>query len=158
MSVVDYDDPQYLELEWSEESDQLSVPHAVVDRYEIRKRRYARALQIAERLEEFDEQFSVLINALVRWMHKRSDIAGGYLTMRDGSFLFAVVRTACEYDEEFEDSLSDLDIKLANDGDLNLLKVDAIGLPPASDAALSSFLDPDNTLKLPTSWRQKPTI
>lgn len=136
-------------LQWNEEGLVL-VTAADEDRFAIKVRRAVEILQQAGRREEFRDQFKLLLGVLAGWLKDRSDIERAFLTQRDGAFSFVVMRSVCEYDDDFEDELSTIDFHIANDTDLNLIKMDAIALPPVSDAAVRSFLDPDFVMEYAT--------
>ncbi len=77
------------------------------------------------------------------WIVSRNqEVSRAYLTMRDESLCFLVERKVAQYDPSFEDALSDLDIKISEDSDLDGIGVYSMALPPVSDDALESFLHP----------------
>ncbi len=85
----------------------------------------------------------LLMKTLVGWLEKRMDIDQAFLTLRDGSLAFVVVRNKSHYDADFEDCLSELDIQISEDVDLNLIELDVIALPEVSRNGLRSFLHPE---------------
>ncbi|MEQ1891017.1 MAG: hypothetical protein ABL998_00605 [Planctomycetota bacterium] len=91
-------------------------------------------------------RFDLLLTRLQDWVLQRGDLRDAYLTMRDGGFVFLTVRKEATYDAKFEDELTTLDVELAHDQDLRC-EVDVLAMPPASDAALQSFLSPGLTLR-----------
>lgn len=133
-------------LRW-DEGGLVTVHPEDESRFVVKIHRAIEILQQAGREEEFRDQFELLLQILAGWLKQRSDIARAFLTHRDGVLAFVVVRTSREYDDAFEDELSDLDFKIANDPDLKLIKMDAIALPPASEAAIGSFLDPEFSME-----------
>ncbi len=128
---------------WSEKDGLITVTSQDEDRFNIKLNRAVEALQQADKVDKFKRQFNLLIKILLGWVKERSDVRDAHLTLRDGGFSFVVVRQVPEYNEEFEDELSDLDYRIANDVDLDLLKLDVIGLPPASQEAIQTFIDPN---------------
>jgi hypothetical protein len=134
-------------LDWESADGLVTVTPKDQDRFSIKVRRAIEILQQTQRAEEFARQFNLLLRMLAEWLQGRSDVERAYLTHRDGALAFVVMRAFCEYDDAFEDSLSEVDYQIANDADLNLIKMDAVGLPLASDNAVSSFLDPNFTLE-----------
>ena len=136
-----------VQLRWDTRDGLLTVTPEDEDRFSIKVGRAIELLQQANRAEEFQQQFTLLLRLLAQWLQDRSDTERAFLTQRDGALAFVVVRASSEYDDDFEDALSDLDFGIANDADLNLVTLDAIGLPLASDSAVSSFLDPTFTLE-----------
>ncbi|HUT10219.1 MAG TPA: hypothetical protein VMY42_06965 [Thermoguttaceae bacterium] len=113
------------------------------DRFSIKVSRVIEILQQAKRPDDFKQQFNLLLRILAGWLAGQPGVGEAFVTLRDGALAFVVVRNSCKYDEQFEDALSELDFDCANDPDLNLIRMDAIALPPASASALSSFLDPE---------------
>lgn len=125
------------------------------DRFSIRMRRAAEILQLGNRLDELTQQFKVLLNVLANWLKDRTDISSAHITQRDGALACVVVRTVAEYDPDFEDALSDLDMEIANDPDLNLVRLRMVSLPCVSEDSLLSFLDPTFSLSLSNVWQGK---
>ncbi|MGD0900787.1 MAG: hypothetical protein ABR915_23385 [Thermoguttaceae bacterium] len=106
-----------------------------------------RAIEILQlvgvQFEIFSDQFALLLRVLAEWINDHRDaILAAYLTGRDGALVFVIVRNRCEFDDAFEDLVSDLDFRVANDSDLGFIRMDAIALPLASQAAVASFIDP----------------
>ena len=62
--------------------------------------------------------------------------------MRDNSLAFVIVHREAAYDEDFQDDLADLEFEIANDPDLDLVKLKTLALPNVTGEALHSFLDP----------------
>lgn len=128
-------------LHWDEGGLVIVTPQDQ-DRFGVKIRRAIEILQLAGRVDEFENQFNLLLGTLGRWLKCQDNIARAFLTHRDGALAFVVVRSESQCDDAFEDELSDLDYAIANDPDLNLIRLHAMALPPASDAAIGSFLDP----------------
>ena len=135
-----------LQLDWSDDHGQITVTPRDEDRFTIKMRRAIEVLQRAAKEDLFQKQFKVLLGILGQWALNRPDVKGSYITLRDGRLAFVVVRTESTYNEQFEDDLSELDISIANDVDLDLIELDAIGLPNVSAEALKSFLHPEFNL------------
>jgi len=129
------------QLRWNGEGVVIVTPEDS-DRFGVKLHRAIEVLQQADHADEFKRQFNLLLCVLAGWLKDRSDIDRAFLTHRDGVLAFVVVRASCEYDDDFEDALSSLDFSVANDADLDRIKMDAITLPPASDSAIRSFLAP----------------
>jgi hypothetical protein len=132
-----------VQLDWVMKDGTVTVTPREQDRFVLKMRRAIEILQQAGEAERFHDQFNLLLRMLAEWLRSHQDaVAKAYLTDRDGALAFVVVRTSCEYDDDFEDVVSELDFRVANDPDLNLLKMDVIALPLATDAAITSFIDP----------------
>ena len=60
--------------------------------------------------------------------------------MRDAGLLFLVVLKEKPFNQKIEDSLTELDIAIAQDDDLDLIKLSVLALPKASKDSIESFL------------------
>jgi len=136
-----------VQLRWDMKDGLVVVTAEDQDRFAIKVRRAIEILQQGDHADKFGTEFQLLLRLLAEWLKDRSGIEKAFLTHRDGALSFVVVRSSCEYDDDFEDALSDLDVDIAADTDLSLIKMDAIALPPASETALRSFLDPEFTFE-----------
>lgn len=132
-----------VQLTWSEKDGLITVTSQDEDRFNIKLNRAIEVLQQADRVDKFKQQFNLLLKVLGDWLKGRDDVRDAHLTLRDGGLSFVVVRLLPAYSEQFEDELSELDYKIANDVDLDLIKLDAIGLPPTSGEAMQTFFDPN---------------
>jgi len=137
-----------VQLDWSIEEGMVTITPRNEDRFSIQMRRAVEILQQSERRDKVQSQFHLLFKELGRWVNDQGGIHSAIVTQRDGSIAFVVVRSKKSYDEDFEDSLSELDFRIANDPDLDLLTLDMLSLPRVSDEALRSFLDPHFSIEL----------
>lgn len=133
-------------LEYSDEGGMVTVTPKDRDRFSIQLNRAIEILQRAAKAEQFRSQFSLLLRTLAEWLKSRDDVQSAHVTLRDGSLLFLVMRKSADYDEAFEDELSDLDVAIANDTDLDLIRLNIMSLPCVSNDGLRSFLDPNLAL------------
>lgn len=131
-----------LQLDWSDQDGVVTVTPRDYDRYVLRVRTAIDRLQRSGKEDKFEQQFNLLARELATWLSERDDVGNAFVTIRDGSFLFLVVTPELQCSDEFEDELSALDIKIANDAELQLMTLDVLALPDASEQALSAFLDP----------------
>ena len=133
-----------VEIDWYAEEDRVEVTPRDQQRFELQKDRVIDLLQLANHGEK---QLLLLLQLLGRWIDRNSaKIANAYLTLRDNTLLFLIISNAPACDDEFEDELSDLDLALANDPDLRLIRLNTLVLPPASPEALDSFFHDEFTL------------
>ena len=133
-----------MQLDWFAEADQVEVTARDQQRFEIQKDRAIEVLRQAKNAERFGKQFDLLLSILGSWLQDRTDrLISAHLTLHDGAFAFLVIMRQFQYNPELEDQLSDLDIQVANDPQLDLIRVNMSLMPPVSEEALSSFLDPD---------------
>jgi len=135
------------QLVWHEEVGSVVVTPRDQDRFCVKLHKAIEALQKLSRAEEFGKQFRLLMRVVAEWIRGRPEVAKAYLTLRDGALMLIVVRSTVRYDADFEDALSDLDLRIAEDADLNLIRISSLALPQASDEAVASFLHPEFTLE-----------
>lgn len=130
-----------VELDWYDGNETIRVTPRDQDRFEISKDQAIDVLQINEEHRIlFGKQFNLLLSELADWIDDHiASIKVAYVTMRDASFLFVVVKRDPLFDLEFEDHLSDLDFRLANDTALDLVSINTMSLPPTSADSLQSF-------------------
>ena len=130
-----------VQLNWSESEDlTLVVTPENEDRFTIRMKKAIELLQRNNNDGEFQRQFDLLHKTLINWL-KDHDVRGAFLTIRDGSLAFLVVRQSVEFDDDFEDALSELQFAVNTDSDLDEVPLQVVGLPCVDDAAVDSFLD-----------------
>ncbi len=139
---------QALHLKWDEKDRTIVVVPEDQDRYVVKVGRVIELLGLASRADRFQQQLTLLQRELAGWLQNTDGIKQAFLTLRDGALLFVVIRNQPVYDESFENSLSDLDFRIANDPDLELIEMNVIALPPLSRSSLDSFLDPVFILEL----------
>jgi hypothetical protein len=132
-----------VQLEWREKDGSIVVTPRDGDRWVIRLNRAIEILGQSGKRERFEHQTKLLQKLLAEWINGHTGISSAYLTVRDGAFAFIIVRDTCEYDDEFEDELSALDLRIAEDPDLDLVELNTLALPNISAEALSSFLHPE---------------
>lgn len=92
----------------------------------------------------FEGQFNLLLRRCALWLldHKKY-VSDAYMTARDAGLLFLVVRKQKEYDGKFEDDLTALDISIARDAELDLIRLSVLAMPAIPDDVLESLLAPE---------------
>ena len=133
---------EQVQLIWSNDGATLTVTPDNEDRFAIRKQKLIEFLKLAAKSEQFDQQLDFLIKQLATWLSGREDVQAAYLTVIEGTLSFAVLQKHVKFSDTFDDELSQLDHDLANDSDLDLIKMNTLSLPPISNTALNQFLDP----------------
>jgi hypothetical protein len=94
-----------------------------------------------EDYEKFTKQSRQLVDKLHAWIAAHgSEVREAYMTLRDSAFLFLVVQTGETFDKALEDSISDLDLEIAQDPDLDLIRLNVLALPNASPESVKSFM------------------
>lgn len=92
---------------------------------------------------EFNDQFSMLLDHLAKWMAQHRDrVSQAYLTTRDAGLLFLVIQSSSHYDSDLEDELTNLDLDVANDPDFSRVMLNVLGLPAVDEESIRSFLNP----------------
>lgn len=134
---------------WRREDGVITVTPEDESRFSIKLNKAIEILREAGKQDSYRDQFRLLARTVAQWLSERQDkVKKAYLTVRDGMLSFVVVRNQVPFDDALEDDLSELDLKIAKDVDLDLIKLCAIALPLASDEAISSFLNPEFSLLL----------
>ena len=129
-----------VEIDWYDRAETIKVCPRSQKRFEVHKDRAIKILQLATNA---DSQIQLLIDKLGEWVRDNFDeyLSQAYLTLRDSRFAFLAISRLPECNDDLEDSLSDLDLSIANDPDLDLIRMNTLVLPPASDESLNSFFD-----------------
>jgi hypothetical protein len=117
------------------------------DRFSLSIKQAVRELRLANQIDDFRQQLDLLMKVLGSWLGQRSDVSDAYLTLRNGKLAFVVIRAESRYNSEFEDDISDLDIDIAEDPLLQLVRVHSLALPPADETAVDTFLDSRFTIR-----------
>jgi hypothetical protein len=131
-----------VELDWYAEDDVVHVTPRNQKRFEIQKDRAIEILQRAKDGERFQQQFGLLLDRLAEWINKHQvKIENSILTLQDDRLAFVVVRHEARYDEQLQDDLADFDFDIANDPDLDLVRLKTLALPNVAGESLRSFLD-----------------
>jgi len=139
----------YLKLILKDETGQILVVPEDQDRFVIKVNRLVSACRHEQQRERFEAQFRVLLDQIAKWLKNRDEVDSAYLTLRDGGLAFVAVTKHAEYNEQFDDALSELDLKIASDVDLDLISLNTISLPNVSRDSMSSFLDRSVVLEFP---------
>jgi hypothetical protein len=134
-------------LNWADEDGIITVTPEDESRFNVKLRRAIQMLQVADRVDQFTDQFKLLNQVLAKWTSNQTDIDRAFVTLLSDHILFVVVRKTVEYDEDFEDRLSNLDLTIAQDVDMDLIRMHSIALPHSSEMAIRSFLHPNVALE-----------
>ncbi len=146
MSLVNYPESTInrIELDWfAVDGDEVVVvTPRDLKRFEVQIDRAIEILQLVKEADRFNKQFKLLLDKLASWLKLHTDkVAFAHMTLQDGTLAFVVVRRKATYDESLQDDLADLDIEVANDGDLDLIKMSTLALPNVGEPSILSFLD-----------------
>lgn len=135
--------PDIVHLNMTNEDGQVVVTPSNQDRFVLKMEKAVRACQVVQSAEVFEKRFRVMLGRLGEWLsNHRDSAASAWLTMRDGQWSFVVMRKQVAYDGAFEDQLTDLELGIARDSDLEGIHVSTMVLPLMSEECLQSFVDP----------------
>ena len=111
------------------------------DSFSLPKQRIAKYGHLAYRIEAYDGQFAALKQELVTWSAVHSDVVREtFLVMKGDHYLFLVVLKGKAHDAVLEDALTDLDMKIAQDPEFDLINLSVLALPAFAEEAIRSFL------------------
>ena len=130
-----------VELRWDCEAKQV-VAQKGDDRVAMPVRQAIDACRAYADQITFKEQFDLLTNRICRWSSQHEDsLHEVYLTARDSGLLFLAVTNTAKYNDGLEESLTDLDLDIANDEDYNLIDLGCHAIPKAESCdLLGAFL------------------
>ena len=138
---------ELLRLTWKQRGQHVLVEPDDEDRFCIAVDRVIRACQTEIKREDFERKFRLLLRKLAIWISSHSNLLSkACLTIRDQGLLFLVVRKDLRLDENLSDSLTALDIEIAQDPQLQEIRLSVLALPATSDEGIASFLVPGETL------------
>lgn len=101
----------------------------------------ARACRASQKAEFFNNQFQRLLSTLRDWLDgHRTKVRAAYLTVRDRDLLFLCVQKEARFDPELTDSLTELDLHIANDPEFELIDLEVMAVPPLSAESLQAVL------------------
>ena len=104
------------------------------------------ACQRHKEITAFQQQFCELLNRLGTWLKANAGkVHKSFVTVRDGGLLFLLVRNSVAFDAELEDALTDLDLATAQDSAFDLIELNVLALPMASEESYRTFLAPSFT-------------
>ena len=130
-----------IDLKYDDKDAQVRVETEREDRFFMTVQAAIAACQAFSNYEEFTKQFRLMHGLLSQWARQHEkDIAHAYLTVRDSAILFLVVQKLESFHQELEDSLTDLDIAIAQNDQLNLIRLNVLAIPSASEESIQSFL------------------
>jgi len=140
--------PNILHLDYQQRDGTVVVVPADEDRFALTVEEAVKACRAYEQASAFRHQFQILLRELADWIGQhRNQVAEAYVTVRDAGLLFLVVKKSPEHDDTLEDQLTELDLAVAQDPNLNLIRLSVLAIPPVSHEGIDSFLAPGFTLQ-----------
>ena len=135
-------------LSWREEGRKIIIVPDDDYRFTQTVDEAIRACQSIKTTADFQIQFKKTLNLLAVWIKKNTKhIAKAYLTIRDAGLLFVIIQKGIKYNGKFEDTLTALDLKIANQKTLSDIKLNVMALPNTTRDVYETFLSPEYTLK-----------
>lgn len=135
-----------IRLNWEEKNNLVVVVPDNEDRFCVTVEQAVKACRSSLTEAEFRIQFKELLNRLAQWiLEHKEKITSAHVTIRDAGLMFLVVRNYVEYDKNFEDELTVLDVEIARDLRFNQIKLSVMALPKVSPQATACFLALDDT-------------
>jgi hypothetical protein len=133
-----------LQLNYKTQGQTVVITPENEDRFSLTVQEAIRACSAGQDAIIFDRQFKKLLEKTTFWLKKNSsDIDKAYVTIRDSDILFFIVRKTVEYNRDFEDVLTDFDIEVAEDRNLDKIRMSVLAIPKSSPQTITSFLRPD---------------
>lgn len=139
----------YILLDYNKNGSVVVTP-ADQDRFIVTVQEAVVACRDAKEILEYRRQLvDRLVPTLKSWLEaRRPKVRKAFLTIRDSGLLFLVVRKEAAVDGEFTDQLTALEVDVANDAALNMIRMDVLALPDVSEDGLRSFLNPGRAKEL----------
>ena len=129
-----------VELKFGDESHVVVTPEDQ-DRFALSVEDAIEACRAQEKRQQFQRQHDILIRQLSDWLHKHEEnVDRAYVTTRDNGLLFLVVTRSIQMNPQLQDDLTELDLAIANDPCLDLIRLSVLAIPNASDSNVESFL------------------
>ena len=139
-----------IRLDWEEKSRSLVVTPKDQDRFCLNVEEAIDACKAHTEEKKFRLQFQTLLGFLGYWVQEhQKDIRDAIVTLQEGCILLLVVKENTSYEDSFEDALTKLDLAVARDPVLDLIRLTVLALPNCSDSARASFINPDLFLIYP---------
>lgn len=89
----------------------------------------------------FKNQFDQLLMRLAEWIAQhKAKLSAACVTVRDSGLLFLVMLKEPRLDREIEESLTELDLEIANDADYGLISLAVHAIPRSDEATVQSFV------------------
>lgn len=111
------------------------------DKFLLTMEEAVKACRAWNHLAEFHRQMDELMGKLSEWVRENAHRAKeAYLGVKPSGLLFLVVMSGKKFDESLEDSLTDLDIEVANSRDFSHLRLDVMAIPDGPRDCIDSFM------------------
>lgn len=137
-------------LRWSEKDREALVEPRDEDRFFMTVEEVIEACRIYDKVKRasFQVQLRSLLTRLGQWVHEhRNQIAHAFLTVQNSQLLFLVVTKERTYNPSLEQSLTDLDLSVAQDEAFSDVRLSVQSLPNCGEEGYASFCDPQVTIK-----------
>ncbi len=138
-------------LSWTQKDDNVMVETEDEDRYFMTVDEVIRACGAhgQGKHARCQEQFSCLMKKLFTWsLDKKETIKKAFVTVQDHGLLFLVITNFVDFNRDFEEKLTDLDIEIARDENYSEIDLSVQSLPDCHRDNYQSFCDTEFTLEL----------
>lgn len=133
-----------IHLNWSDEG-HVAITDVNEDRFVLRIQRVVEACRKADRADAVSEtiraQLMVLTQRLRDWLSEAPQVGALHLRACESGLMLVAVQENPENDPELDDKLTELDVSIAGDPDLNFLPLNVFVIPQISEDAQRSFVD-----------------
>lgn len=107
--------------------------------------------------DKVQRQFKVLLERLQEWARRHSaDVLQVHLGFRDSRLLFLVERRSARFNRELEDELTELDIEIAREKQLDSISLQVLAIPGPSPESVASILAPGLVMTYRNAERRSP--
>lgn len=111
------------------------------DRFFMTAQEAVEACRAANDSARFSQQFGDLLEFLSKWIEaNKPKIHRAQVAVRENDLLFLVTQTGVAYDDDLLDSLSALDIEVANSDSFSLIRMNVLAIPRTPDEASTAFI------------------
>jgi hypothetical protein len=111
------------------------------DVFALSKQMIARSGRLMSKIEAFEQQLAALKLDLESWAGAHSEsVAEAFLVLKGDHFVFLAVLKGKAYDSVLEDALTELDMRVAQNPEYNLVNLSVLALPAFAEDAIRSFL------------------
>jgi len=111
------------------------------DRFFMTAQEAVEACRAANDSARFSQQFNDLLDQLSKWIEaNQAKIHRAQVAVRENDLLFLVTQASPAYDDDLMDSLSALDIDVANSDRFSLIRLNVLAIPRTPDEASTAFI------------------
>ncbi|MBX9677205.1 MAG: hypothetical protein K2X38_00490 [Gemmataceae bacterium] len=130
-----------IQLRYTDKNQQLVIDDETAGKLVTTVAAAIDACKASGKEDEFWRQFTEMRELLTNWLVDHQElIADAYITVRDSAILFLALQQSPSFNQELEDSLTELDLAIAHNPDLDLIRLNVLAIPKTSQASVESLL------------------